>query len=165
VELADLKEILTQICAPSARIAVMGIGNRLRADDFLGIKVIQNLKAKVQNDSVLLLEVETTPNDYFHVIESWNPTHLIILDAADFKAEVGSLRLIKREQMADYAISSHRRSLTLFLDFLAFSFPDLPVTIIGIQPESVDYQIGISEPVQEIIRKISDVLANTLACL
>ncbi len=144
---------------------MMGIGSYLRADDFLGIKIVQNLKESIQNESVLLLEVETAPNDYFHMIEEWKPTHVIIVDAAEFKAKPGTIDLIKREDMADYAISSHKRGLTLFLDFLAFSFPDLEVTIIGVQPESIDYHIGISPSIQEVVSKLSGLLSTALSRL
>ncbi len=165
LDFTNFERLLSNICKPPARIAVMGIGNYLRADDFLGVTIIQKLKEKIKSDSVLLLEAEIAPTDFFHTIQEWNPTHLIIIDASELKAEPGTLKLIKREQMATFTLSSHKKALTLLMDLLSVYVPNLEIIIVGIQPETIDYKIGLSQPIQKTVDKLSEMLVSFLSDL
>ncbi len=163
MDLGNLKELLSTICKKPARIAVLGVGNYLRADDFLGVALIQHLKERIQQESVLLLEAEIAPSDFFPTILEWNPTHLIIIDATDFKKPPGTLNLIERTQIANFVLSSHKQALTLLIDLLSHYLPDLKIIIIGIQPESIAFEIGLSRSVEEAIQKLTDLLVSVLS--
>ncbi|MFX1294350.1 MAG: hydrogenase maturation protease [Promethearchaeota archaeon] len=165
MDINTLEKILIENCKPPARIAVLGSGNYLRADDFLGVTIIQNLKEQLKNDSILLLEAETAANEFFPTILEWKPTHLIIIDAADFKAEPGTFNLIKREKMVTYTLTSHKRALTLLIDLTKHYFPDLKFIIIGIQPETIDFKIGLSHSIKETVQKLTKLLISVLSCL
>jgi len=65
---------------------VLGIGNPLRGDDAVGLRIIQNLMGKVPDD-VLLLECEMVPENYLSKIEQFKPTHVLMVDAAQLNEE------------------------------------------------------------------------------
>ncbi|MBS7653972.1 hydrogenase 3 maturation endopeptidase HyCI, partial [Candidatus Bathyarchaeota archaeon] len=52
----ELKEWLSNV----ERIVIAGIGNPIRMDDYVGVKVINDLRGRVSN-KVLLIECETVP--------------------------------------------------------------------------------------------------------
>jgi Ni,Fe-hydrogenase maturation factor len=50
-------------------------------DDFVGVKIVQDLNGKV-SDNVYLIECETVPESYLQQIVDFNPTHILLIDAA-----------------------------------------------------------------------------------
>ena len=163
MELTELEQFLSNICKPTARIAVLGIGNYLQGDDFLGVAIIQNLKEHIQKDSILLLEGEIAPIDFFPRVQEWDPTHLIIIDAAEFQAKPGTFNLIDHEQMARFTLTSHKRALTLFIDLLTVYLPDLEIIILGVQPELIDFKEGLSQSIKQVVQVLSNLLVSVLS--
>ncbi|MEM2437709.1 MAG: hydrogenase maturation protease, partial [Candidatus Bathyarchaeia archaeon] len=72
-----LKEWLSE----AKRVVIIGLGNPILTDDSVGIKVIQDLQGRVP-ENVLLIECETTPENYLQEIIDFKPTHILIIDAA-----------------------------------------------------------------------------------
>ncbi|MEM3427614.1 MAG: hypothetical protein QW212_05015, partial [Nitrososphaerales archaeon] len=56
------------------KLVIVGLGNRLRGDDAIGLELINTLKGRV-GDNIFLIEAETTPESYTDVISSFKPTH------------------------------------------------------------------------------------------
>ncbi len=65
----------------SEKVVVAGIGNSIRRDDYVGLKVVEALKGKLP-ENVLLLEAETVPESYLSDIEEFHPSHVLLVDAA-----------------------------------------------------------------------------------
>ena len=56
------KELRTWLsCA--RRVVVAGVGNPIRMDDFVGVKIVRDLQGKV-SERVLLIECETVPESF-----------------------------------------------------------------------------------------------------
>jgi len=139
---------------------VLGIGNPLRGDDAIGLKVIQNLLGKVP-ENVLLLECEMVPENYLSKIEEFKPTHVLMIDAAHLNREAGASRLISIEEIAGTALSTH----TLPLSFLAEIIKQnvgADVALLGIQPESIEFKEGLSPHLQEASRRIADLIVKVV---
>ena len=45
------------------KVVLAGIGNSIRTDDYVGLKIVEDLKGKLP-DTVLLVEAETVPESY-----------------------------------------------------------------------------------------------------
>ena len=73
----DLKEWLHG----QKRVVIAGIGNPIRTDDFVGMKIVQNLKGKLPGN-VYLVECETVPESFLQEIADFDPTHVLLIDAA-----------------------------------------------------------------------------------
>jgi Ni,Fe-hydrogenase maturation factor len=78
----------------SRRVVIAGIGNPLRKDDFVGVKIVRNLRNKV-SEAVYLIECETVPESFIKPIENFKPTHILIIDAALLNLKPGSPKLIE----------------------------------------------------------------------
>ena len=59
----DIKSSLRDWFSGAERVAVAGIGNPFRRDDFVGVEIVRNLQNKV-SESVYLIEAETIPETY-----------------------------------------------------------------------------------------------------
>jgi Ni,Fe-hydrogenase maturation factor len=53
----------------SNNVVIAGIGNPIRSDDYIGLKIVESLQGKVAC-RVCLLECETVPESYILDIES-----------------------------------------------------------------------------------------------
>ena len=80
----------------SRKIVIAGIGNPIRNDDFVGVKIVQELRNKV-SEKVILFECETVPESYLQPIIELNPTHIILIDAAYLGLKPGNIKLAKPE--------------------------------------------------------------------
>jgi len=142
------------------RLVVLGIGNPLRGDDAVGLRIIQNLMGKVPDD-VLLLECEMVPENYLSKIEQFKPTHVLMVDAAQLNEEAGASRLISVKEIAGTALSTH----TLPLSFLAEIIQQnvgADVMLFGVQPESIEFREGLSSKLQEASREIADLITEVV---
>ncbi len=54
-------------------VVVAGIGNEIRRDDFVGVKIIQDLQGKV-SPKVHLIECETVPESFMDEIVELKPS-------------------------------------------------------------------------------------------
>ena len=78
------------------RVAIVGIGSPIRGDDAVGLYVLDLLKDMKLGDT-LLLRTETVPESYTGKLRDFNPTHVILVDAANFRGEPGEVRVISTE--------------------------------------------------------------------
>jgi len=142
------------------RLVVLGIGNPLRGDDAVGLRIIQNLQGKVP-ENVLLIECGMVPENYFGKIEEFKPTHVLMVDAAHLNMEAGASRLISTEEIAGTALSTH----TLPLSFLAEMIKQnigAEVMLIGVQPKNIEFREGLSPNLQKASREIADIIMSVL---
>src|SRR5665648_132836 len=82
-------------------VVVAGIGNPIRTDDFVGLKIAEGLQGKVPK-TVCLLECETVPESYLLDIEQFHPTHVLLIDAALLGYTAGTASLVDAEEIADF---------------------------------------------------------------
>jgi hydrogenase 3 maturation protease len=134
---------------------ILTIGNILKGDDGAGPLVCERLlKAKISAD---LIDAATVPENYIHKIIKTAPTNLLVIDAIDFGANPGTIRIFKPEQLSSLVISTHTLSPRLFVDMIRQNIkPD--VHFIGIQPAQIELGQPVSEQVDRAIRLLCDIL-------
>jgi len=141
--LDDLKNLLSQ---KDKTILFAGIGNLLKSDDGVGVYISSGIENR---GSITSLSAEVSIENYIGKINSLNPDILVIIDCVDLQSKPGTCRLLKPEETADITFNTHNISLKKLSDFFA-----MPVYILGIQPEKVDFGEKISYLVKEIADKI-----------
>ena len=112
------------------RVALLGIGNPLKGDDGVGPLLISRLKDKTR---AYLFDCGEVPENYIGPIIESKPQTIIIVDASDWGARAGEVRLIKKEEIQNLSFSTHGASLRLFLDYIEKQLPSTHIVIIGIQ--------------------------------
>ena len=139
----ELNELLSQT---DKKILFIGIGNLLKMDDGIGVYISRKVKNR---DSVSSLTVETSIENYIGKINSLNPDILVLIDCIDIKSAAGTLKLLSLNQIQDITFNTHNISLRRLSDF----FP-MPVYILGIQPEKIEFGENISYLVKNVADKI-----------
>lgn len=132
----------------SSSTVIVGIGNILKGDDAVGPLVCEQLQqAKV---SAHVIDTGTVPENYIQPIIKKAPENLLLIDAIDFGASPGTIRVFKSEQLNSLAISTHTLSPRLFVDMIRQSVV-LDVYVIGIQPAQTQLGHPVSEQVSQAI--------------
>ena len=143
------------------RVVLVGVGNPMRADDGVGPKIIELLEER-QLDNVMLLNTETVPEAFTGKVEKHKPTHVMLIDAANFRGQVGETKLILGTQIGGQAISTHSLPLNIFISYIERSV-GVPVILLGIQPKTIDFYKPMSPEIEEAAVSIADTLYQVLS--
>jgi len=143
------------------KVVVAGIGNPIRMDDFVGTKIVQDLQGKV-SEKVYLIECEAVPENFIQKIIDFNPTHVLLIDAAILGLKPGDSRLVKPEKLPMFpAYSTHALPLRIFCEYLAKT-TRAKIALLLIEPEKADFGEGLTPEVETSAQKIVDVLLRVI---
>lgn len=143
------------------RVVLVGVGNPIRGDDAVGPHIIELLESKPLSH-VLLLNTESVPEAFTGKVEKFEPTHVLMIDAANFRGAPGETKLITGEQIGGQAISTHSLPLNIFISYIERSL-GINVILLGIQPLSIGLGEPITEPVEAAAKSIADTLYQILS--
>jgi hydrogenase 3 maturation protease len=153
----DVQKALKKWLVNAERVVVAGIGNPIRMDDFVGVKIVQDLKDKV-SERVYLIECETVPESFLQPIVTFNPTHVLLIDAAVLGLKPGETRLVSPERIADFpAISTHMLPLRVFCEYLTAT-TKAKIALLLVEPKNVEFGEGLTPDVQAAAEKITNIL-------
>jgi hydrogenase 3 maturation protease len=144
------------------RVVIAGIGNPIRSDDFVGVKIVQGLKAKVP-DRVMLIECETVPEAYLQHITEFEPTHVLLVDAAILALRPGESRLVEPSKLADFhALSTHMLPLRLFCEYINAS-TKAKISLLLVQPGNTDFGEEMTDDVKVVAQEITAILSSVFS--
>ena len=153
----SIQNVLEQWLVAAERVVVAGIGNPIRTDDFVGMKIVQDLEGKV-SEKVHLLECETVPESFLEPIIEFNPTHVLLIDAAFVGLKPGAARLIDPERIADFpAVTTHMLPLRIFCEYLT-KMTGAKIALLLIEPKNTKFGEGLTAEVQAAAEKIASIL-------
>ncbi len=142
----------TLLCHKDKKVLFVGIGNLLKSDDGVGVYISRKIKAR---EGISVLTVEVSIENYIGKINSLNPDYLVLIDCMDFKSEAGTYKLLDVNQVQDLTFNTHNISLKKLKEFFI-----MPVFILGIQPEKVDFGENLSYLVKENADSIIKLINN-----
>jgi len=152
---------LREWLSKAERVVIAGVGNPIRMDDFIGVKIVRDLQGKV-SEKVLLIECETVPESFLQQIIDFKPSHVLIIDAAVMGLKPGEYRFVKPEHLRVFpAISTHMLPLRVFCDCLAETV-GAKVGLLLIEPKDTDFGEGLSREVEAAEQRILDSLLSIL---
>jgi len=158
----DLEKELKKWLKDAYRIVIAGIGNPMRMDDFVGVKIAQDLKGKVSG-RVMLLECETVPESYVQQILDFDPTHLLLIDAAFLGLKPGEAKLVSPEQLVgSSAFSTHMLPLRIFCEYLRKELK-ISIALLLIEPKKTDFGEGLEPEISSSASKIAKILNKILS--
>ena len=157
----DLQKKLKDWFAGAERVVVAGIGNPIRTDDFVGVKIVQDLEGKV-SEKIHLLECETVPESFLEPIIEFNPTHVLLIDAAFLGLKPGAARLIDPERIADFpAVTTHMLPLRIFCEYIT-KMTGAKIALLLIEPKNAEFGEGLTPEDQAAAEKIVAILLKLL---
>jgi hydrogenase 3 maturation protease len=143
------------------RVVMVGVGNPMRADDGVGPKIIELLEEKPL-PNVMLLNTETVPEAFTGKVEKYKPTHVMLVDAANFRGVAGEAKLITSAQIGGTAISTHSLPLNIFISYIEKTI-EVDVILLGIQPITIDFYAPMSPEIEAAAISIANTLHKVLS--
>ncbi len=158
----SLQKELKEWFAGARKVVVAGIGNPIRSDDYVGLNIVEDLKGKV-SENVCLLECETVPESYLLDIETFNPTHVLLVDAAFLGLKPGDICLVDAEKVAIFpTVTTHLLPLRVFCDYIKQA-TGAKIGLLLVEPKSMEFGEGLSVEVESAAQKILAVLTDLLS--
>lgn len=158
----NVQDALEKWFSGADRVVVAGIGNPIRRDDFVGVKIVQDLQGKVPQN-VCLLECETVPESFMQDIVDYKPSHVLLVDAAVLGLKPGETRLVFPEQITDFpAVTTHVLPLRIFCEYIT-KMAEAKIALLLIEPQDTEFGEGLTAPVQATEEKIAKLLLELLA--
>jgi hydrogenase 3 maturation protease len=152
------EEVLKQLRKlRGSKTVILGIGNSLKGDDGAGPLICKQLQdAEISAD---VIDAGTVPENYIQPIIKKVPQNLLVIDAIDFGACPGVVRIFKPEQLSSLVISTHTLSPRLLVDMVCRSI-EVDVYFVGIQPAQTQLGQPIISQVNQTVQKLTDVLTE-----
>ena len=143
------------------KVVIAGIGNPIRTDDYVGLNIVEKLKGKLP-ETVCLLEAETVPESYLLDIEEFNPSHVLLIDAAFLGLNPGEASLLEAEKIVDYsAITTHLLPLRIFCDYIKQA-TGAKIALLLIEPKSMEFGEGLTAEVHVAAERLAKILLGLL---
>mgnify|MGYP006301564185 CR=1 FL=1 len=156
----SIESELSEFFGDRGKTIVIGVGNPLRGDDAVGIKILEYLES-MNIPEVMLLNTETVPEAFTGKVSDYEPTHVLLLDAANFRGKPGEAKLISSAQIGGSAVSTHSLPLTIFISYLEKTL-DVKVKLLGIQPKNIEFYTEMSPELEKSSKEIAVMLGNVL---
>jgi hydrogenase 3 maturation protease len=158
----NVQDALEKWFAGADRVVVAGIGNSIRRDDFLGVKIVQDMQGKVPKN-VCLIECETVPETFMPEIIDFKPSHVLLVDAALLGLKPGEIRLVFPEQVAAFpAVTTHFLPLRIFCEYIT-KMTGAKIAFLLVEPENTEFGEGLTPKVQAVADKLTGNLIDLLA--
>lgn len=150
----QLKESLENFLKDHRKVFILGIGNDMRGDDAVGPILANRLFSEFQTQTdVVVVNGGSVPENYTGTIRRENPSHIIFLDAVEMRKETGHVKLVKKEEISNYSISTHAMPISFLIKYLE-SAVDSKIILIGIQPKNMEVGQDISKKVEKSIEEV-----------
>ncbi len=157
----NLENELLEWLANHKKVVVAGIGNPIRRDDFVGVKIIQDLQGKLPAN-VCLIECETVPESFMDEIAGFQPTHVLLIDAAVMGLKPGEVNLFDAEKVTSFpAISTHMLPLRIFCEYIT-KMSGAKIALLLIEPCSTEFGESLTLEIQKQATKITTFLVRLL---
>jgi hydrogenase 3 maturation protease len=165
----QVENLINPILSAKGRSVILGVGSSLNCDDGAGPAVasalISGMKRRKFPENIMVLNGCAAPENFTGEIKRFGPDTLIIIDAADFSAAPGCVKLIDLKDITGATFSSHMLPVRIMAEYLEKE-TGCKTFLIGIQPESVLYGDVLSKPVADTVKEIIRIaLANIRAHL
>lgn len=157
----EIKTELKKWLTGAEKVVVAGIGNPIRMDDFVGVRIVQELQGKV-SEKVFLIECETVPENYVQQIAEFGPTHILLIDAAIIGLTPGEPRLVETSTLEKTpAFSTHSLPLRIFCEYLGKT-TNAQIGLLLIQPGKTEFREGLTQRLATSAMRVTQVLQRLL---
>jgi hydrogenase 3 maturation protease len=133
------------------KVCVVGVGNRMRGDDGVGSLLIDRLPARHRDRGI---DAGMTPENYLGKVARLAPDTVVMVDAVDFGADPGAVRVLDPRALPEGSLSTHALSLGMAAEYLDRRM-GAKVVLVGIQPGSVDLGEALSPAVGRALESVA----------
>ncbi len=135
------------------QVLVLGLGNELLTDDGVGVHVVRKLRKELSIEGVEVLEVGTAILHAQHLLEQ--AACVIAIDAVRAGDEPGAVYRFDVDQAhMNQPATLHELGIVGVLQLMPEQRRP-QVTILGIEPETIDYGMELSSAVQASVPRVA----------
>jgi hydrogenase maturation protease len=139
---------------------VVGVGNPLRRDDYVGRWVVKEMEGKTPK-SVLLVECDVF-EDSLEQIFDFKPTHILLIDAALTGKGPGSISLKRVDELKELTpLSTHAIPIQAFCEYVVET-TGAKVGILAIEPKETGFGEGLTPEVERAAKRLERILLDVL---
>jgi len=155
----DIETCLREVGA--RKLAIIGVGNSLRGDDFAGSFVVKKLASKSRGgvNQPLVLDAEGAPENFTEKIRAFGANVVIFIDCALMGSPPGSVKVVSLKGTGYPFFSTHNLPLKL-LD-AAMGRPE-DSYLIGIEPKTTGFCEAMSEEVRVSCILVAQAIRNVV---
>lgn len=151
--------------AGKMNIRIVAVGNTLRGDDGVGPAVLERLRRMNLPGNVGLVDSGADPLDVTtHLMDA---DKVIIIDAANMNMAPGTVELLLPEQLKRMQIakpfSTHAYGVAEGVELARAAGFNPIISIIGVQPASVEENAGLSPEVAACIPEVLKIVLEEVA--
>ncbi len=150
----EISQQLAAIIEKSPKVAFLGVGSPLRADDNVGNRLVALLEAKLKanpGQEFRFYQGESAPENFTGAIRDFSPEYLIVFDAAELGESPGMFSIIPPDKIDGASFASHVLPLKIICNYLSATTAGCRIIMVGIQPQSVAFGEYLSPAVKEAI--------------
>ena len=153
----DMEDELGTWLNGASSVVVAGIGNAIRSDDYVGVKIVEDLRGRL-SEKVRLIECETVPESFVDEIVEINPSHVLLIDAAILGLRPGTVHLYYAEEVLNVpSISTHTLPLRVFCEYVR-KLTGASIALLLIEPKSADFGEGLTPEVEAAANRVKAAL-------
>jgi hydrogenase 3 maturation protease len=148
--LESLQKIMNRLHRhnPYPRIGIVGIGNEMRGDDFVGSYLARRLASNLrERENILIIDAGSAPENCTHILRQFEPDLVILIDAAEMEKVPGSIDWIPWQDTIGFSASTHSLPLHIFAKYLAQELC-CEIYLLGIQPLDTNLDTRLTLAVQ-----------------
>ncbi len=156
------------IATSNCSVLVLGLGNRLLADDGAGVHVVRRLlEDRATPPWVRAVDGGTMGFRLTSLLE--DNLDVLVVDAAELSEQPGTIRLIGAQALADHVAkakrtSAHEAGLADLLSLVRLQDLTLRhLAVLAIQPQVIDWGETLSAPVANAIAPACHIVIETAA--
>lgn len=149
------------------RLSLVGVGQELRGDDAAGLLVVRALMRRLplQQDqwpasdhlTCQIFEAGAAPENATGLLRRFAPHLVILIDAAQLRAEPGTAQWLPWQAAVGFSASTHTLPLNLVSQYLQQEL-GAQVALLGIQPA----QLGLGQAVSPSVLQATLDIGHTL---
>ena len=160
----QFQQALTDRLKAARDVALLAVGSEFRGDDAVALRVAELIETDPARSEHLHVFVgATAPENCTGPIRRVNPSHLLVIDAADIGAQPGSVQLLDEAHLAGVTFCTHALPLSVIVDYILKACPQCEVVVLGVQPAQLAFGKALSPPVEGTAREIAHLLVSAIS--
>ena len=159
-----LLQTLTARLQRARDVAVLAVGSELFGDDAVALRIAELLEPHTgQVKRIHTFVGSNAPENCTGPIRRLNPSHLVVIDAADIGKAAGTVELLDAEQLAGVTFCTHALPLNVIVDYILKACHDCEAIVLGVQPMGLRFGEPLSAPVEAAAREVTEALVQALS--
>lgn len=156
-----LRELLSSFSS-EARLAIVGVGHPMRADDYVGsyiVKAIIEATDGILPEGAYLFDAEDSVEALIGNLAKLSLKHVVFIDACEMGLHPGETNLLSVAETSYPFFTTHGIPLKVLAERL---LSESKVWVLAIQPKQTGFDVSLSQEIQLTATNVSELITRSL---